>query len=345
VSETDATTSQPASADPPSPVPPVTGAGETAEPFAVRLRREGLELNRASLQTLQINVGKLCNQACHHCHVDASPKRTEVMNRETVDRILAWLADTDIPVVDITGGAPEVNPSFRHLVRGIRRLGRHVMVRCNLTVILEPGQGDLPRIYADNDVELVCSLPCYLEDNVDGQRGRGVFARSIQALRLLNHTGYGQPDTGRLLHLVYNPVGANLPPPQTELEQDYKEVLGERYGIVFNSLYTIANMPIHRFSQYLARRGEFEGYMQTLRTHFNPATVDPLMCRTMVSVDWLGRLYDCDFNQMLDLHLTGEPTPLWETTPDELIGRRIRVGDHCYGCTAGGGSSCGGALT
>lgn len=314
------------------------------EPFATRLQREGLELRRSSLQTLQINVGKLCNQACHHCHVDAGPKRTEIMSRDTIDHILAYLAGTDIPVVDITGGAPEMIPGFRHLVRGIRRLDRHVMVRCNLTIILEPGHEDLPRFYRDNGIELICSLPCYLEDNVDGQRGRGVFARSIQALQTLNRAGYGRPDTGLLLHLVYNPVGANLPPAQPELEQDYKEALSERYGIVFNGLYTITNMPIHRFSEYLVRRGEYEGYMQTLRGSFNPGTVEPLMCRSMVSVDWQGNIYDCDFNQMLDMHLTGEPTKLWETAPEDLIGRRIRVEDHCYGCTAGCGSSCGGAL-
>ena len=324
--------------------PAADGEGAEAESFAARLLREGLELRRGSLQTLQINVGKLCNQACHHCHVDASPKRTEIMSRATIDGILGFLAETDIPVVDITGGAPELIPDFRHLVRGIRQLGRHVMVRCNLTVILEKGQEDLPRFYTDNDVELICSLPCYLEDNVDGQRGRGVFARSIKALQTLNHAGYGQPGTGRLLHLVYNPVGANLPPAQAELEQDYKDALAERYGIVFNSLYTITNMPIHRFSEYLVRRGEYEGYMQTLRHSFNADTVDPLMCRSMVSVDWLGQIYDCDFNQMLDMHLTGEPTKLWETTPEELIGRQILVKDHCYGCTAGTGSSCGGAL-
>lgn len=312
--------------------------------FEERLGREGVDLRRDALETLQINVGKLCNQACRHCHVDAGPNRTEVMTRETMRSILTFLAATDIPVVDITGGAPEVNPGFRYLVKQIRRLGRSVMVRCNLTVIFEPGLEDLPDFYREHEVELVCSLPCYLEENVDQQRGKGVFFDSIEALRRLNAIGYGEPDSGLLLHLVYNPVGASLPPPQDELEADYKRVLAERYGISFNRLFTITNMPISRFNDYLRRRGEYDGYTQTLREQFNAQTIDRLMCRFLVSVDWEGNIYDCDFNQMLDMHLADRPKKLWEVPPGWLVDRRIRIADHCYGCTAGAGSSCGGEL-
>ena len=313
--------------------------------FGARLRREGVDLRRETLDTLQINVGKLCNQACRHCHVDAGPNRTEVMTRDTMRSILTFLAATDIPMVDITGGAPEVNPHFRYLVKQIRRLGRNIIVRCNLTVIFEPGMEDLPDFYREHEVELVCSLPCYLEENVDQQRGKGVFYDSIEALQRLNSIGYGKPDTGLQLHLVYNPVGASLPPPQAELEADYKRVLGERYGISFNRLFTITNMPISRFNDYLQRRGEYDGYTQTLHDHFNAKTIDRLMCRFLVSVDWEGNIYDCDFNQMLDMHLSGKPKKLWDVSPGWLIDRRIRIADHCYGCTAGAGSSCGGDLT
>ncbi|MDE2998606.1 MAG: arsenosugar biosynthesis radical SAM protein ArsS [Gemmatimonadota bacterium] len=312
--------------------------------FGTRLRREGVVLRRDALETLQINVGKLCNQACRHCHVDAGPNRTEVMTRETMQSILTFLAATDIPMVDITGGAPEVNPDFRFLVKQVRRLGRSVMVRCNLTVIFEPGLEDLPDFYREHEVELVCSLPCYLEENVDQQRGKGVFFDSIEALKRLNEIGYGEPDSGLLLHLVYNPIGASLPPPQAELEADYKRVLDERYGISFNRLFTITNMPISRFNDYLRRRGEYDGYTRTLRDRFNAQTIDRLMCRFLVSVDWEGNIYDCDFNQMLDMHLSGRPKKLWEVSPGWLVDRRIRIADHCYGCTAGAGSSCGGEL-
>ncbi len=312
--------------------------------FGARLRREGVVLRREALETLQINVGKLCNQACRHCHVDAGPHRTEVMTRETMRGILTFLAATDIPLVDITGGAPEVNPDFRYLVKQVRRLGRSVMVRCNLTVVFEPGLEDLPDFYREHEVELVCSLPCYLEENVDQQRGKGVFFDSIEALRRLNAIGYGKPDSDLRLHLVYNPVGASLPPPQHELEADYKRILDERYGISFNRLFTITNMPISRFNDYLRRRGEYDSYTRTLRDQFNAQTIDNLMCRFLVSVDWEGNIYDCDFNQMLDMHLSGQPKKLWEVSPEWLVDRRIRIADHCYGCTAGAGSSCGGEL-
>ena len=312
--------------------------------FRSRLEQEGIDFKRGTLQTLQVNVGKLCNQACRHCHVDAGPKRTEVMSRQTMDRVLEFLQASDVQTVDITGGAPEVNPDFRYLVERVRELGRKVMVRCNLTVIFEPGQTDLPEFYRHHGVELICSLPCYLEENVDQQRGRGVFAKSIEALQCLNRIGYGEPGSGLLLHLVYNPVGDALPPPQAELEADYHRELKERYGILFNQLYTITNMPISRFSEYLQKNGRLSDYLQLLVQSFNPDTVEHLMCRQLVSVDWLGNVYDCDFNQMLDLHVAGGPRKIWELTPDSLHGCDIRTANHCYGCTAGGGSSCGGEL-
>ena len=312
--------------------------------FANRLGDEGMELTRNRLDILQVNVGKLCNQACHHCHVDASPIRTEIMSRETIDRILSFLDTSDIQTVDITGGAPELIPDFRYFVEQIREQGRRVMVRCNLTVIFEPGQEDLPEFYREHEVELVCSLPCYLEDNVDEQRGRGVFTKSIRALQILNGIGYGRPGTGLELHLVYNPVGASLPPPQAELEADYKEELKVRYNIDFNKLYTITNMPISRFEEFLKRRGIYDSYMQTLQDNFNPHTIDNLMCRSLISIGWQGEVYDCDFNQMLDMHTFGREVKLWELAVEDLVGDNVRVGDHCFGCTAGAGSSCGGEL-
>ena len=266
------------------------------------------------------------------------------MSRETIDRILSFLDTSDIQTVDITGGAPELIPDFRYFVEQIREQGRRVMVRCNLTVIFEPGQEDLPEFYREHEVELVCSLPCYLEENVDEQRGRGVFTKSIRALQILNDIGYGRPGTGLELHLVYNPVGASLPPPQAELEADYKEELKSRYNIDFNKLYTITNMPISRFEEFLKRRGIYDSYMQTLQDNFNPHTIDNLMCRSLISIGWQGEVYDCDFNQMLDMHTFGREVKLWELTVEDLVGDNVRVGDHCFGCTAGAGSSCGGEL-
>ncbi len=324
--------------------PVESGLEALTHSFSSRLRQEGIDLRRKAVETLQINVGRLCNQACSHCHVDAGPRRTEVMTRQTMDKVLSFLAASPIPAVDITGGAPEINPDFRYLVRRAREMGRQVTVRCNLTVLFEPGREDLPAFYRDQEVELICSLPCYLQENVDGQRGKGVFVKSIEALRRLNRVGYGRAETGLLLHLVYNPVEAVLPGPQDELEADYRQVLGEQYGIAFNRLLTIANMPINRFADYLRRRGEYADYMATLRASFNPDTLERLMCRSLVSVDWEGNLYDCDFNQMLGMDLGGSPLKVWEAPPEALAGRRIRVGEHCYGCTAGAGSSCGGAL-
>lgn len=319
-------------------------------PFSARVRQEGVRLRRIGIDTVQINVGKLCNQACVHCHVDAGPKRTEIMDRQTAKLALDFVRAAGAQTVDITGGAPELNPSFRFLVTEARRDGHHVMDRCNLTVLFEPGQQDLVEFLADMHVEVVASLPCYSQDNVDKQRGHGVYDKSIQALRRLNAAGYGQEGSGLLLNLVYNPVGAFLPPPQEKLEDDYKRELTTRFGITFNRLYTLTNMPIARFAHMLQREGNLDTYLELLATAFNPHTLDGLMCRHLVSVSWDGFLYDCDFNQMLELHPGGN-TPLrlgeWPapTLVQLLAQGDIRVDSHCYGCTAGAGSSCGGSLT
>lgn len=318
-------------------------------PFAARLRREGVSLTRSDIDTVQINVGKLCNQACLHCHVDAGPTRTEIMDRRTVELALEFIRAAGARTVDITGGAPELNPSFRLLVEQARRDGRQVLDRCNLTVLLESGQEDLPTFLATRGVEVIASLPCYVAENVEKQRGRGVYDTSIEALRRLNALGYGQADSGLVLNLVYNPVGAHLPPPQVHLEADYKRELGTKFGIRFNRLYTLTNMPIARFAHTLQREGQFEAYLELLATAFNPATLDSLMCRRLVSISWDGFFYDCDFNQMLDLRLgTSKPLRLGEQSSRALVRRLARreicTGSHCYGCTAGTGSSCGGAL-
>ena len=312
--------------------------------FQDRIREDAPRLDRTELSTLQINVGKYCNQTCAHCHVGAGPHRKEIMTEETANRIIEWLEDTQISNVDITGGAPELNAHFRRIVTRARRKDRHVMVRCNLTVVYEPGQEDLIDFYRENRVELICSLPCYLEENVNTQRGDGVFEKSIRALRDLNEAGFGPP--GDLaLNLVYNPVDDNLPPPQETLEADYKRELLKRYGIRFHHLYTITNMPITRFASYLKVHGKLDSYMTTLREAYNPGTLPDLMCRNLISVGWDGVLYDCDFNQMLDMSLgNGTPLKLWDVAPAELLGREILLGDHCFGCTAGAGSSCGGSL-
>ena len=313
-------------------------------PFALKIRGDAPRFERTALDTLQVNVGKLCNQTCVHCHVGAGPHRKEIMTAETAGRILDWLAGSDIPAVDITGGAPELCPSFGTLVEGARSLGRRVMVRCNLTVIFEPGMDWLIDFYRTQGVELVCSLPCYLEENVDSQRGEGVYEKSVRALRALNEAGFGPPGEG-VLNLVYNPVGAHLPPPQKELERDYRRELGGRHGIRFGELFTITNMPISRFIGYLKSIGKTDSYMDLLRSSYNPDTLPSLMCRNLISVGWEGTLYDCDFNQMLDMAIgNGAPLKLWDLRPEDLIGRRILTGNHCFGCTAGSGSSCGGAL-
>jgi len=314
--------------------------------FREKLRQHGLgELRRREVTTLQINVGKLCNQACHHCHVEAGPKRTEIMPAGVADRILALLAATpSIQTVDITGGAPELNENFRRLVSESRRMQKQVIDRCNLTVLFEPGLETLAEFLAANNVEITASLPCYTESNVDQQRGKGAFEKSIRALRLLNEIGYGQPGSSLALNLVYNPLGASLPPPQEKLEADYKSHLRESFGIEFNRLFTITNMPIKRFADMLVREGKHESYMGLLANHFNPATVDHVMCRDLVSIGWDGKIYDCDFNQMLDLETPGRKN-IWEIDSfSELANSGIATDSHCFGCTAGAGSSCGGSL-
>jgi len=321
----------------------------TVAPFAHRVRQEGQSLHRLAIDTVQINVGKLCNQACLHCHVEAGPKRTEIMDRHTAELTLDFIRAAAPQTVDITGGAPELNPSFRWLVEQNRSEGRHVIDRCNLTILFESGQEDLPQFLADQRVEIVASLPCYSEGNVTKQRGQGVYDKSIEALRRLNRIGYGTDDSGLVLNLVYNPVGAYLPPPQATLEIDYKRELGDNFGITFNHLYTITNMPIARFAHALRRDNKAEVYMELLASAFNPATLDGLMCRRQVSISWDGYLYDCDFNQMLDMKVGGgKPFRLGEKPSAELVRlleqRAILVDSHCYGCTAGAGSSCGGTL-
>ncbi|MCS7100362.1 MAG: arsenosugar biosynthesis radical SAM protein ArsS [Burkholderiaceae bacterium] len=303
-------------------------------------------LRRRAVETLQVNVGYLCNQRCQHCHVNAGPHRTEQMDRATAELLLQVLQRKRIGTLDITGGAPELNPHFRDLVAGARTLGVRVLDRCNLTVLLLPGQEDLAEFLAAHEVEIIASLPCYLEENVDRQRGAGVFAQSIEALRRLNALGYG---TRLPLALVYNPQGPALPPAQQALEQDYRRVLGERYGIVFTRLLALANMPIARFGSMLISKGQFFEYLARLRAAHRAENVEHVMCRTLVSVDWQGYLYDCDFNQMLQLPLhrddASAPLHLRDWLEADLAGNPIVVAEHCYGCTAGQGSSCGGALT
>jgi radical SAM/Cys-rich protein len=314
--------------------------------FSDRLAAEGMELRRARPEILQVNVGKLCNLSCVHCHVNAGPKRKEIMTRETVDRIIKWLANTEIPTVDLTGGAPEMIPDFRYFIKRVKKLqpSRHVIDRCNLTILLEEGYHDLAEFLAGNEVEIIASMPCYSAENVNAQRGEGVFEGSIAALQLLNSLGYGT-DSDLPLHLVYNPVGAFLPVSQAELEADYKRELKKHFGIVFNNLYTLANLPIGRFASYLRHNNKLDEYMELLIEAFNPATIDGLMCRNTISVGWRGEVYDCDFNQQLGMQYNNDAGIfLWDIDPDSLEGREIMTGNHCFGCTAGAGSSCGGAI-
>jgi len=315
--------------------------------FSTTLSGHGLALRRGRPEVLQLNVGKLCNLTCTHCHVNAGPKRKEVITRETLDRILDWFAATDLPTLDLTGGAPEMIPDFREVILRVRAMSPHrrIIDRCNLTILLEPGCDGLAEFLAENEVEIIASMPCYSPENVNAQRGDGVFDASIAALQLLNRLGYGtRPELP--LHLVYNPNGANLPGPQGELEADYKRELAGHFGIVFNSLYTITNLPIARFASWLRNEGKYEEYLETLIAAFNPATVDSLMCRTTINVSWEGEAHDCDFNQMLKLPLAANGRRyVWELDPAELADGNIATGNHCFGCTAGAGSSCGGALT
>jgi len=321
-------------------------AGGRHPPFEQTLTGCGLAPLRATgIQVLQVNVGKLCNQTCRHCHVDAGPERREVMSRETMAVCLDVLARGGVPTLDVTGGAPEMNPHFRWLVSEARGLGCHVIDRCNLTILLAPGHEDLPAFLGEQRVEVVASLPCYSPENTDAQRGSGVFEKSITALRRLNALGYGRPESGLVLTLVYNPLGPSLPPPQPRLEADYRRELAGRYGVVFNQLYTITNMPISRFLDDLVRAGRLDEYMDKLVAAYNPAAVAGLMCRTMLSVGWDGTLYDCDFNQMLDLRLAaGLPRHIRDFDAGALADRDIVTGQHCYGCTAGSGSGCQGAI-
>jgi len=304
-------------------------------------------IRRTRLQTLQVNLGYRCNQSCLHCHVNAGPHRREQMARETIDEVIAFLRGSGIKSLDVTGGAPELHPDFRLLVESVRLLGVHIIDRCNLTILNEPGFADMAGFLARNQVEIVASLPCYLEENVESQRGKGAYASSIQALQKLNALGYGRPGSGLILNLMFNPVGAVLPPPQQQLEADYRRELGKRAGIVFNQLFVLANMPIQRFGSTLISSGRFDAYMQLLKSAHQDANLDTVMCRSLISVDWQGYVYDCDFNQMLDLPLQWRQQPrvhLRELTVAELESRPVVVADHCYGCTAGQGSSCGGAL-
>jgi radical SAM/Cys-rich protein len=304
-------------------------------------------LQRGRLETLQVNLGYRCNQQCLHCHVAAGPNRRENMTSDTLDLVIETLELLAVRTLDLTGGAPELNPGFRRLVRAARQRGLRVIDRCNLTILLEPGQEGLVEFLAVQGVEVVASLPCYLEENVDRQRGKGVFEGSLEGLRRLNAAGYGAPDSGLVLNLVYNPQGPSLPPPQAALEADYRRVLAERYGIRFNQLLALANLPIQRFGSTLLSKGQFDDYLALLKGAHQDANLGAVMCRSLLSVDWRGQLYDCDFNQMLGLPMrAGErPRPhLRDLRRLRLEGNPIVVADHCYGCTAGQGSSCGGAL-
>jgi radical SAM/Cys-rich protein len=301
-------------------------------------------IRRGRLTTLQVNLGYRCNQSCFHCHVNAGPNRTEAMSSETVDLVLAVLEKRAIATLDVTGGAPELHPDFRRLAAAARDLGVKVMDRCNLTILSEPGQEDLADFLAANQVEVVASMPCYLESNVDAQRGKGVFDRSILGLKRLNGVGYGDPRAGLVLNLVFNPQGPSLPPNQKALEADYKRVLLDDYGIVFNELFVLANMPIQRFGSTLISKKQFDGYLALLQGAHRPENLPGVMCRTLVSVDYRGVLHDCDFNQMLKLPIAGGGAHLRDLLVRDFEGRPIRVAGHCYGCTAGQGSSCGGAL-
>ncbi|MDH5594028.1 MAG: arsenosugar biosynthesis radical SAM protein ArsS [Gammaproteobacteria bacterium] len=304
------------------------------------------DIKRSSINTLQINIGYLCNQSCLHCHVNAGPRRTEVMNKETIDQVLAFIDREGVKNIDITGGAPELNPHFRYLVKEAFAMGLRIINRCNLTVLLEPGQEDTIDFLARHKVEIIASLPCYLKDNVDNQRGEGVYDKSISALKKLNQAGYGKKDTGLILDFMFNPVGPVLPPEQASLEQDYKRELKQNHDIEFNRLYTLVNMPIQRFGSTLISKGKFSEYMDLLKLSHRENNIDSVMCRSLVSIDWQGYLYDCDFNQMLGMPINVRNTPAHISNIDieNLKDSTISIGDHCYGCTAGNGSSCGGAF-
>lgn len=320
-------------------------AAQQIEHFSDALARHKLDVQRRSLQTLQVNLGKRCNQACSHCHVEAGPLRTEIMERSTIDRLLSLIKNCpDAQTVDITGGAPELNPHFRYFVSELRALDKEVIDRCNLTVLFEPEQEDLAMFLRDQGVQIVASLPCYSRENVDRQRGSGVFDKSVRALQILNGLGFGQTDSGRTLNLVFNPQGVALPPEQGALERDYKIRLREDFGIEFNRLFAIANMPVKRFADALEREGRWDEYMQTLIDNFNPAAAEDVMCSALVSIGWDGKIFDCDFNQMLEIPHDGRSKTVWDIESLEELTGSIAFDNHCYGCTAGAGSSCSGAL-
>lgn len=314
------------------------------KPFDESLAAHGMRaLRPLELRVLQVNVGRMCNQTCKHCHVDAGPDRTEIMTRDTMQHCLRAIKQSGIAVVDVTGGAPEMNPDFRWFVEEVRRLGAHVIDRSNLTILLAPRHEDLPEFLARHEVEIISSMPYYTSGPTDRQRGEGVFERSIEALQRLNRLGYGLPDSELKLNLVYNPAGAYLPPAQDELERTFKERLRSEYGIEFHALYCITNQPINRFLEYLLRTGNYEMYMERLIGAYNPLAAERVMCRDMVSVGWDGRIFDCDFNQMLELEMQdGAPRHICDFDVQALAGRTIATGLHCYACTAGCGSSCGG---
>ncbi len=322
----------------------MSGVLETLPLFVTKLAENNLKLTRRSPKILQLNTGKICNLTCVHCHVNAGPHRKEIITRETIDSILKWLEGTNIETVDLTGGTPEMIPDYRYLVEWVRGMNKRVMTRCNLTILNEPGYEWVADFYVQHKIEVIASMPCYSPDNVNKQRGEGVFDSSIKALQTLNDLGYGTAST-LLLNLVYNPVGSTLPPEQAQLEVDYKRELKEHFGIVFNQLYAITNMPIARFTSYLKRKNAYADYMQLLLDHFNPSSVDGLMCRDTISVDWEGRIYDCDFNQQLQMQhkQSNESIYLWRLNLEDWLNIPIKTDHHCYGCTAGQGSSCGGA--
>jgi radical SAM/Cys-rich protein len=305
-------------------------------------------IQRNQLEVLQINMGYLCNQTCQHCHVNAGPTRKELMSEQNIDAILRVLKHRHIHTLDVTGGAPEMNPMFRELVVKARALGKKVIDRSNLTILTEPGHEDLTAFLAKNRVEIVASLPCYLEQNVDGQRGKGVYQKSIQGLQMLNEAGYAMPDSDLILNLVYNPTGPYLPPGQQQLEQDYKKFLSDHFNIRFNQLFTITNMPIARFGSTLISQGKFEEYMNLLKDSMNLTNLNAVMCRNQLSIDWQGYVYDCDFNQMLKLNLrnpsSGDKLHISNLLDMDTGELPVIVADHCFGCVAGQGSSCGGAL-
>lgn len=315
--------------------------------FEKKLNDHHILLKRLSVDTLQINIGKLCNQACHHCHVEAGPLRTEIMTEKTVDRIIELMyKSTGLKSIDLTGGAPEMNPYFKKLVIAARKMNLEVIDRCNLTIFYEKGFEDIPKFLKEQGVHVIASLPCYTKDNVDKQRGRGVFDKSIEGLRLLNSLGFGVIGTGLKLDLVYNPGGAFLPGTQEKLENDYKRELKQLFNIDFNQLYTITNMPIKRFLDDLNRQGKYLEYMELLVNNFNPDAADSVMCKSLVSIGWDGEIYDCDFNQMLEMPIDSVKTNLWDIQSfEDFKNKTIALANHCYGCTAGAGSSCGGALT